>query len=384
MDLPTLNSILDTLEIRSSKTSQRFNGLYKTLTIKDIVKIFESIFETQIKRRFEELNKKHKSCLSRELVTVVLDDSVFKQWLDTSKTGEDFGKCYSCFFSGQFKATTYGFDNCCIGIVIAGIYYPLYFNYIPKQKKEAEDKYGIKIAKAMNLVKRFSKFRTELKETGIDLGKLRISVDNGYSDIHLAELCCENDLGYISVPKKSHTFLIDGKKQTLSQWIEDDFLRLEKEHELKQSKLPKAQQKPFEYRFRAFYRSQNQSVILLAFRLNGSKKVSIIYTTEKSEMAKTMRRHWFQRTYIEQFFKIIKHVLKIQESRTKDKDTFTFKLLRFSFMAFHVQKLVKTVQIKLGKHMKNWQKKGFISIQRILRREQEFYDLLQSQFNTIV
>lgn len=87
-----------------------------------------------------------------------------------------------------------------------------------------------------------------------------------------------------------------------------------------------------------------------------------------------MRRHWFQRTYIEQFFKTIKHVLKIQESRTTDKDKFTFKFLRFSFIAFHIQKLVRTMH----KEIKEFKHKGFISIQRIIRSGKEFKDLLQS------
>ena len=72
-------------------------------------------------------------------------------------------------------------------------------------------------------------------------------------------------------------------------------------------------------RFRAFYDSQNREVVLLAFRLNGSKKVSIIYATDKNIKGKTLRRHWFQRTYIEQFFKLLKHYLLIQKSITTPK-----------------------------------------------------------------
>ncbi|TAF31269.1 MAG: hypothetical protein EAZ67_13125 [Cytophagales bacterium] len=38
---------------------------------------------------------------------------------------------------------------------------------------------------------------------------------------------------------------------------------------------------------------------MLAFRLNGSNKVSVIYSTSQTIFAKTLRRHWFQRTYID-------------------------------------------------------------------------------------
>jgi hypothetical protein len=47
-------------------------------SINNLQNIFERIFETKIQSKFEELNAKDSSSLSRELVTVVLDDSIFK------------------------------------------------------------------------------------------------------------------------------------------------------------------------------------------------------------------------------------------------------------------------------------------------------------------
>ncbi len=137
---------------------------------------------------------------------------------------------------------------------------------------------------------------------------------------------------------------------------------------------PKKKKTPFIHRFKATYCAQNREVTLLAFRLNGSKKVSIIYSTEKSVFAKTLRRHWFQRTYIEQFFKLLKHVLKIQEARVKTKNEFHIKLLRFAFVAFHAQKLVKFIR----KTFKQFDKFGFITIQRTLIRDEDFFYILQS------
>lgn len=375
MDLPTLHSILSEYEIKSSKTFSCFNKLYKDLTVSVLMKCFEQVFELEIATKFRELNSKHKSCLSRELVTVVLDDSVFKQWLGAFKVGESFDSCYGCFFSGQFKSSVYGFKDCCIGVVIDKVYYPMYFEYTPKQKKEEGDEYSVGITTAIKLVERFGLFYEGLKTNSIDLGNLKFSVDNGYSHMALAKICKKNHLDYISVPKKSHTFLINGQKFILSKWIETEFLQLEEEHNLKQERLQKEQQEPFIYRFKGFYCSKKTSVVLLAFRLNGSKKVSIIYTTAKDEKAKTLRRHWFQRTYIEQFYKIMKHVLKIQESRTRDKDSFSYKFLRFAFIGLHIQKLVRFIR----KRMKSWGNKGFISIQRIIRNDALFKDLLQNE-----
>lgn len=154
----------------------------------------------------------------------------------------------------------------------------------------------------------------------------------------------------------------------------NSILPLEKRHNDNQNQVPKNKQVTFVHRFKGKYLSKNINLTLLAFRLKGSKKVSIIYSPSKTIFAKTLRRHWFQRTYIEQFFKTMKHVLKIQENRTNDKDKFTFKFLRFAFMALHVQKLVRRLQRK----MKQFQNKGFISIQRISRKDDVLHDLLQS------
>jgi hypothetical protein len=103
VDLPTLHSILAEYEITSTRVYTRFNVLYKTLTINTLIRVFERVFELQVRSKFEELSNKHSSCLSRELVTVVLDDSVFKQWLSAFTIGEQFDSCYACFFSGQFR-----------------------------------------------------------------------------------------------------------------------------------------------------------------------------------------------------------------------------------------------------------------------------------------
>lgn len=374
LDLPTLNSILLEYNLKSNNQRQQFNLLYKNLTISQLIKIFEKCFEYNILNKLQELSKKHKSCFSRELVTLIMDESVFKQWLNSFNLGEDELSFFGCFFSGQTKSTVFGFKNNCIGLVIDGIYYPLYFEYIKKGKKLEEEKYNETIKKSMKLIDRFTTFREAFEQDGIDLGVLNFTVDSGFEHKDFITYCDDRKLNYIGSPKKSNQFEIGGKKIKLTEWIEEVFLPLEKKHNENQKNLPKAKQKPFEHRFKGNYLSKNREVTLLAFRLNGSKKVSVIYCSSKETKAKTLRRHWFQRTYIEQFFKTMKHVLKIQESRTDNKDKFTFKFLRFLFMAFHVQKLVRTMQ----KKMKIFKNKGFITIQRIIRSDEDFKDLLQS------
>lgn len=223
MDLPTLNSILSEYDLTSNRQSKQFSLLYKSLTINNIVKMFESYFEYHLLEKLRTLGEKDKSCLSRELVTVVLDESVFKQWLSSFNLGENYSLCFGSFFSGQTRSTVYGFKNGCIGIVIDGIYYPLYFDYVKKRKKTDDDKYSATVETALDLINRFGKFKERFEKEGIKLGKLHFSADNGFSDNNLINCAAKNGLIYIGIPKKSHLFEIQGTKIKLKEWIETVF-----------------------------------------------------------------------------------------------------------------------------------------------------------------
>lgn len=378
--LPTLHSILRQYDISGNKLQIDYKKLCNKLTYSVICKIFESVFEVQLLEVLGKMGQKDSSCWSRELVTVVLDDSIFKQWHNSQDWSKDFEDCFGKFFSGQFRASVYGLKVVTFALSIEGVVYPLYFDYVKKAKsKSREDKVEKATEIAGKLVEKWGLFIKKAKSKGILIPKLHFSCDNGYSDVNLSNTCAANGLIYISVPKKSHLFDIPNKngsatRTNLEDWIKNVFHTEEKKHGTQQAGLPKNEKTAFIYRFKATYCAQNREVTLLAFRLNGSKKVSIVYSTEKSIFAKTLRRHWFQRTYIEQFFKLLKHVLKIQEARVKTKNDFHIKLLRFAFVAFHAQKLVEFIR----KHFKRFDKSGFISIQRTLAKDDDLFYLLQS------
>jgi len=375
--LPTLHSILTKFGIQSNGLQMRYKKLCKALSINKIRSIFEFIFESQVAEAVQKMSQKDRSAWSKELVTLVLDDSIFRQWLQSQNPEADFEGFYGCFFSGQYKATVYGFKVLSLGLSIKGVLYPLYFEFVKKVPKDApagEPKPETAIQAAEKLVKRWGAFKAKLQAKGIELPHLHLSCDSGYSHKELAEVCEKNDLSYISVPKKSHYFEINGKKIKLSDWIEKVYLVAEEAQQAPEKALPKEQKTAFTLRERAIYGAQNQEVTLLAFRLNGSEKVSVIYSTDKHIFGKTLRRHWFQRTYIEQFFKTLKHVLQISEARVRTKSDFESKLFRFAFLALQVQKLVRF----LRKKIKDFAKKGFIALQRILNSDPDFLDLLQS------
>lgn len=365
--LPTLRSILVQCGIGSNKWQLSYRNICKKLSINKIRELFEGVFAHQLSKELSSKATKDSSCWSRELTTVIIDDSIFRCWLSAQDKWEDLEECYGKFYSGQFGSVVYGFRVVSLGVSIEGVFYPLFFDFV---KKKTAKNYKKAKEVAGHLVERWGKWKESL---GVTLPKLHFSCDHGYSDAGLAKTCEQNGLCYISVPKKSHYFEFEDMKIKLSDWIEKVFIPQEKEHIQQQEMLSEKDKKAFTVRIKAKYCCKNQDVTLLAFRLNGSKKVSVIYSFDKSIFSKTLRRHWFQRTYIEQFFKTLKHVLQIQEARTNDKQGFEIKLLRFTFVALHVQKLIKF----LRKKIKEFTKQGFISIQRMLRSQNGVLELLQ-------
>jgi hypothetical protein len=326
--LPTLQSILTKFGL-SNKLQVNSKKLYKKLTINKIRLIFEYVFESQVVDLLQNMALKDSSIWSKKRVTAILDDSIFRQWLSESgRKSEEYGS----FFSGQYKSVVFGFKVVCFGLYIEDVFYPLYFDFVKKKKIKKEQKASktpskkgrskkskkekvknesIEVAK--KLLARWERLKAKLTKNKVPIPPIHFSCDNGYNNISLSDTCSKKTINliYISVPRKNNVFIIDNKKMKLSEWIQTVFLVKEKEHKESQKSFKECEKTPFSLRIKGFYKCQNRIVTLLFFRLNGSKKVSVIYTPNETIFTKTLRRHWFSRTYIEQFFKITRKNLKL-------------------------------------------------------------------------
>jgi hypothetical protein len=267
-------------DIKSNSQQIHYKKICKLLTISKLRKIFEYIFEHEVSKELIELSQKDNSIWSKELVTVVLDDSIFRQWLDQGLEKQGLDQYYAKYFSGQFGTAVYGYKVVTLGVCINGVLYPVYFDFAKKGEKttanvpiENPDRATVI---AQNLVKKWGVLIEKLRKGGTKLPALHLSCDSGYNDMALAQICEDNHLIYISVPKKSHCIEIDGKKIKLSALVEKEFIPLEQQHHQQQQDLPDAEKTAFTWRFRAKYLCKDQTVTFLAFRLNGSKKVSIM------------------------------------------------------------------------------------------------------------
>ena len=73
--------MLEEYEISSNSTSKHYTEIQSKISIKNILSLYEGIFEHQLSEHLFTLFEKHPCIFSRDLVTVVLDDRIFKQWL---------------------------------------------------------------------------------------------------------------------------------------------------------------------------------------------------------------------------------------------------------------------------------------------------------------
>jgi hypothetical protein len=388
------------------------------LTNKHLHALYEAVFEHILMQELGGLLSKHSSALSRELVTVVLDDSVFKMWLAGQMEAIGIDKCefYKRCFSGQMHQVVWGYQVVVLGVNIGAVFFPLYFECVRKTpasvaaeqvkyeaimtewKDECEKRTAliaeIKAKKAVIATKEdkevIKSLRTDLKTLNITIKNLKIKVksakpakkipektaiaaklmrkmgifiqkmrlkypemadlnfscDSGYSDKTLLDVAAECHINYISVPKKAHYFTIGDAKTTLGDYIETIYKPAETAYNDAQSTLAAAKQDQFTMRVRGYYHALGCDVTILIFRLLNSKKITAIYTPNKTIFAKTLRRHWFARTQIEQFFKMLKHFMHIEQTRPRNKHNFEYKMLRFAFIAYQINQFIRILRKK--------------------------------------
>ena len=141
---------------------------------------------------------------------------------------------------------------------------------------------------AQGLVEKVGIFLENIRKKSFQIPTIAFSCDNGYNSLALSETCQKAHLCYISVPKRSEKIQIDGKVYKIDQYIQQVFIVKENAYLKKVENNPELTQKSFYQRVRATYCNQNREIVLLFFRFNGSKKVSVIYCPDKTIFAKTL------------------------------------------------------------------------------------------------
>ena len=213
--LHTISSILSVLHIKSNNLHKVWQGIdYRQ------VQLFVEHFSVEgFGGAMVELVKKDPSAWSRARVTVVIDDSIFKQWLKNMPIGDSFAK----FFSGQTHSTVYGFRITLIGAALGDTFYPLYFRLSPKGTDTKDV--------ALKLLKKVHQLLSQIAgEEHFSYPNLALSVDSGFTCPLLIAYCESKNIQFIGVAKKNFIFEIGRYRMNLKKYIERAYLKKEREY----------------------------------------------------------------------------------------------------------------------------------------------------------
>ena len=337
----TLTGLLSSVRINPCQSNKKWQKLgYKT-----IWSWLEGCIRDEFKADFEELLKKSDSSWSRQNITAIGDESVFRQWLcGESKENDEY---YQRAYSGQFDKVVWGYKMSVWGIMMNDRFYPL----VIKCLKSGETCCSV----AEKCVDELADFLHKISQ-GYDKPAIFSSTDSGFNNVLLMKKMEAKGFIPICVPKDNHRIIHKDKSLNIKE-LKGIFEKKEKKY------LDKNPEKDcFSWRIRATYQMHKREAVFIVFRLKGSKKISIVFCFDIHAQEKTIRHHWFARTSIEQFFRLMKTTLRIQESVSSGYEGF---LKKFSITCL---KACFTLQIRnrVRKKIRGMKKITWASIRRML------------------
>jgi hypothetical protein len=350
--------------IKSNKASK----LWQKLTHSQIQVLFNNAARSAFSEQFLSLCGQSDATQSRAEATIVGDDSIFKHWFSDEEMGEYFAK----FFSGQSKSVVYGFCVNLAGIVLKDTFYPLVFSLV-KRKESSKAVLQANLKEIKDYLDELIDQANKKNQTSLKLPQLYLSIDSGLTDPNIINWCETKEIVFIGVAEKTHIFTTPWEaKGNFQEVLLPNFLREEGLFYADKNN----EGKPFTLRMRLYYRYLGKKVTVLLFRFNKSKTVSIIFSTDKDIKAITLRRRFFQRTQIEQFFRMVKHTLRIAQSTTLDTSSFRKKIALFflkAIFAFSFRNFCRT-------HFKVFRNWGFHKLRRDIIYQNIDKDPLFSRF----
>jgi len=355
----TLTGLLKSVGIQSNQKNKKWSKLSHRQLFKWLNLYLKQAFLDD----FKVLLVKSDSTWSRQNITVVGDESVFRQWLEGLKKEDD--PYYGKYFSGQFCKSVWGYKSSVWGVMFNDRFYPIEIKFLSTDDTCSSI--------AQSCFETVSTFLLKCLE-GYEKPLLHVSVDSGFNNKELLLKIESKGFVPICVPKNSHIIEYNGNRLKISELKEiykekeEAFtLKCEKEKALKlKSGEPispeNGQAQAFVWRQKVQYQMHGKNVILLLFRLKNSNKVSVVFTTDLNAKAITIRRHWFTRTSIEQFFRLMKTTLKLQESKSENYQGFVKKFSLTCLKACFVLDLRNRVRAKVH----GMKKATWVDIRRIL------------------
>lgn len=222
---------------------------------------------------------KSDSSWSRENITAIGDESVFRQWLSGESKEKD--EHYQRAYSGQFDKVVWGYKMSVWGVMMNDRFYPL----VIKCLKSGETCGSV----AEKCVEELACFLNGISQ-GYDKPAMFFSVDSGFNNVLLLKKMEGTGFVPICVPKDTHRIFYESKSLNIRQ-LKDIF---EKKEEKYLAKNP--DKDCFSWRIRATYQMHKREVVFIVFRLKGSEKVSVVFCFDIHSQEKTIRHHGGRRS----------------------------------------------------------------------------------------
>lgn len=358
--LNSLNKLLNSYGVQSND----YQKLWSKLSCEKIVSLMNRWLWLLFLPEFIKCAAKSAATQSRLHPTLVIDGSIFMQWL---KKNEAFGQYFAKYYSGQYGKAVYGLNVILCGMSIGDMFYPLHFQLRKKSEKDVD------VAHRM-LQKVQHKLSDICQEAVVDLPTLYLSVDSGFQSDAFVNWCEAIGIHYIGVPKTTHTVYLNTQtkedkkavnKRSIKDLKDEFVIREQVWEEARQASGDTKKDKKnehFTWRIRVYYNCRDREVTLLLFRFQDSKKVTVIFCNDLNIKAITLRKRWFDRTKIENFFRLIKHSIKIQQSTTYDRLGFMKKFAFAMVKAVYAQILTQ----KVKKSDKSIRRIGYDKIKQLL------------------
>lgn len=332
----------DYLGIKPDKIYQQINqwSLYR------LKRTLLKMMVSQAAQSIKELRKKSPATQSRANLTLAIDDSVI------DRLGNRL-RCIWSWYSGRWKKVVTGQNLLGIILTINGKPLPIHLLFCSKQGCKNTDKPSL-------LISMLTQLKEEFLLHEVDITSLPLTLDSWYVSKGLREKLTLLGFQKIVIVGKGNYVFDDGKtKQNATAWKKQVQYNqrswgIEVEHKRKTMTNPTFGQ-----------------INLLFFRHSSTRGFYLMDFSLHPLRSSQLWRIWKGHNLIEQFWKILKSILKLKEMRLRGKGIYTGLLIKV--MAY--LSLV-SLQFQRGKrHL------SLTQITRQLRRESNLVDLLHEHFH---
>ena len=332
----------DYLGVKADKIYQQINqwSLYR------LKRTLLKMMVSQAAQSIKDIRKKSKATQSRANLTLAIDDSVI------DRVGKRL-RCTWSWYSGRWKKVVNGQNLLGIILTINGKPLPIHLLFCSKQGCKNTDKPSL-------LISMLTQLKEEFLLHEVDLTSLPITLDSWYVSQGLIEALKKLGFKKIVIVGKGNYVFDDGKtKQTASTWkkqvkYNQPSWGIEVEHKRKTMTNPTFGQ-----------------INLLFFRHCLTRVFYLMDFSLRPLRSSELWRVWGAHNLIEQFWKILKSILKLKAMRLRTQGIYTGLLIKL--MAY--LSLVSLQFQRIGRNL------SLTQIIRQLRRESNLVDLLHEHFH---